>query len=196
MNFGDRLREERNRLVLTQTALGQIGGVQGRAQRLYEQGERRPDSDYLAAVAAAGVDVLYVLTGKRSTPVSNPVDGTVDDSVDGPVVNPVDGLSDFPVRLLGVRRMLGHTQSSIAEMLGMPKRTYCAYETGEMPPSAKLLAALARIGVDTGYLLTGKYSKRSLAQDEQQVLDVYRQLNDQAKAVLTAALSLAVGKTG
>lgn len=34
-----------------------------RSQRNYEKGERQPDAAYLAAVHAAGVDVLYVLTG-------------------------------------------------------------------------------------------------------------------------------------
>jgi len=75
-NFGDRLREERNRLGLTQTALGAIGGVRQQAQYLYEKGERKPDSDYLAAVAAAGVDVLYVLTGQRPPPPAPTPNGT------------------------------------------------------------------------------------------------------------------------
>ncbi len=35
------------------------------AQLKYEKGDRAPDADYLEAVAAKGVDVLYVLTGKR-----------------------------------------------------------------------------------------------------------------------------------
>jgi len=36
-----------------------------KTQLLYEKGERKPDIDYLVAVACAGVDVLYVITGKR-----------------------------------------------------------------------------------------------------------------------------------
>jgi len=67
MNYGDRLREERHKLALTQTELGAVGGVRQLAQSLYEQGKRKPDIAYLAAVAAAGVDVLYVITGKRET---------------------------------------------------------------------------------------------------------------------------------
>lgn len=65
--FGERLREERLRLGLkTQDDLAQIGGVNRNTQGSYEKGERNPDSAYLAAVAAAGVDVLYVLTGART----------------------------------------------------------------------------------------------------------------------------------
>ncbi|PVZ19584.1 MULTISPECIES: helix-turn-helix domain-containing protein [unclassified Pseudomonas] len=73
--IGVRLREERERLALTQRAFGEIGGVEPNAQGKYESGERHPKADYLAAVAAAGVDVLYVLTG-RHTPVQ--ADGLAD----------------------------------------------------------------------------------------------------------------------
>lgn len=61
--IGLRLREERERLGLTQRAFGDIGGVEPNAQGKYESGERTPRADYLAAVAARGVDALYVLSG-------------------------------------------------------------------------------------------------------------------------------------
>ncbi len=68
MSFFERLREERERLGLSQEKFGAIGGVLKRAQINYEKGERHPDSAYLAAIAAAGADVLYVLTGERDGP--------------------------------------------------------------------------------------------------------------------------------
>lgn len=37
-----------------------------RSLRNYEKGERQPDASCLAAMAAAGADVLYILTGQRS----------------------------------------------------------------------------------------------------------------------------------
>ncbi|XUK66218.1 Transcriptional regulator [Pseudomonas yamanorum] len=61
----DRLREERTRLGLTQAELAFRGGVKVNAQNIYERGLRVPNALYLAAVATAGVDVLYVLTGRR-----------------------------------------------------------------------------------------------------------------------------------
>jgi len=64
--FGERLRTERERLGLSQAAFGELGGVQKVAQINYEKGKRHPDAEYLAAIAAAGVDVLYVLTGQHS----------------------------------------------------------------------------------------------------------------------------------
>lgn len=65
MDIGDRLREERERLGLTQEQLGEAAGVRKLAQHKYEKGERPPNVRYLSEAAAAGVDVLYVITGAR-----------------------------------------------------------------------------------------------------------------------------------
>lgn len=69
MDTGVRLREERERLGMSQEAFGAMAGVRKQAQLLYEKGERSPDARYLSAIAAAGTDVLYILTGQRSVPV-------------------------------------------------------------------------------------------------------------------------------
>ena len=66
MVIGTRLREERNRLGLTQPELAARAGVGKQAQLRYEAGERNPDTVYLAALAHAGADVLYIVTGQRS----------------------------------------------------------------------------------------------------------------------------------
>lgn len=63
---GDRLIEERKRLNLNQADLGKIGGVGKTTQLNYEKGNSHPDAPYLSAIAQAGVDVLYVLTGQRT----------------------------------------------------------------------------------------------------------------------------------
>ncbi|MEK1943586.1 MAG: helix-turn-helix transcriptional regulator [Pseudomonas sp.] len=62
---GERLREERTRLGANQEDFAQIGGVNRNTQGAYEKDERNPDVKYLAALAARGVDVLYVVTGER-----------------------------------------------------------------------------------------------------------------------------------
>ncbi|WP_237858902.1 helix-turn-helix domain-containing protein [Pseudomonas sp. PGPR81] len=64
--LGTRLREERERLGMTQRVFGDIGGVEPNAQGKYESGERTPRVDYLAALTARGVDALYVLSGVRT----------------------------------------------------------------------------------------------------------------------------------
>lgn len=68
MNFSYRLREERERLGLNQVEFGAIGGVKKLAQINYEKGEREPDASYMAAIAMAGANVLYILTGQREGP--------------------------------------------------------------------------------------------------------------------------------
>lgn len=66
MGIGDRLKEERQRLGLNQSDFAAFAGVAKNSQLNYEKGERSPDAGYLAAIADKGVDVLYVVTGKRT----------------------------------------------------------------------------------------------------------------------------------
>ncbi|WP_122550150.1 helix-turn-helix domain-containing protein [Pseudomonas viridiflava] len=64
-DFGARLKEERQALGLSQHRFAAIGGVEANAQGKYENGKRMPRSTYLVALSEQGVDVLYVLCGKR-----------------------------------------------------------------------------------------------------------------------------------
>ncbi|MNE71966.1 Helix-turn-helix domain protein [compost metagenome] len=98
--LGPRLREERERLGMTQRVFGDIGGVEPNAQGKYESGERTPRLDYLAALAARGVDALYVLSGLRS-----------------PL--PLENLKADEHRLLGTFRRLPATdQAALWHLLG------------------------------------------------------------------------------
>jgi len=65
-HLGSRLKEERKTLGLSQQEFAAIGGVEANAQGKYESGERAPRSDYLAALGVKGVDVLYLLSGRRT----------------------------------------------------------------------------------------------------------------------------------
>lgn len=65
-DLSERLIQERKRLGATQGALATAGRVARSAQANYEAGNRQPDADYLAGVAELGVDVLYVVTGRRA----------------------------------------------------------------------------------------------------------------------------------
>ena len=66
--MGKRLREERVRLGFNQMDFGELAGVKKNAQINYESGKRSPDAAYLSAIATAGVDILYVLTGVPADP--------------------------------------------------------------------------------------------------------------------------------
>jgi len=64
-DVGARLREERLGLGFNQTDFAKIGAASKRSQVDWEKGASSPNADYLEAIAAAGADVLYILTGKR-----------------------------------------------------------------------------------------------------------------------------------
>ena len=66
MGFGTRLAEERKRLGLKQAEFAALVGTDVPKQSLYENGRRELRADYLARLAAAKVDVIYVLTGRRA----------------------------------------------------------------------------------------------------------------------------------
>lgn len=55
---------------MNQSDFGSAGGVLKQAQSNYEKGLRYPDASYLAGIAEAGVDVLYLLTGRASDPAT------------------------------------------------------------------------------------------------------------------------------
>jgi transcriptional regulator with XRE-family HTH domain len=64
--IGVRLKEERERLGLNQTDFGALASATKRTQVNWEQGGSSPSAEQLAALAGAGVDVQYVVTGIRA----------------------------------------------------------------------------------------------------------------------------------
>lgn len=66
MSFGSRLAEERKRLGLKQADFADLVGSDVPKQSLYENDRRELRADYLARLADAEVDIVYVLTGRRS----------------------------------------------------------------------------------------------------------------------------------
>ncbi|WP_156137215.1 helix-turn-helix domain-containing protein [Tepidimonas taiwanensis] len=64
---GMRIKEERERLGLSQVAFAARAGASKGSQILYEKG-KPPTAEYLEGIAAIGADVLYILTGRRERP--------------------------------------------------------------------------------------------------------------------------------
>ena len=60
---GARLREERERLGLSQDASGTHWGKNKQTHMRYENGLNSPIASYLHRIAKLGVDITYVLTG-------------------------------------------------------------------------------------------------------------------------------------
>jgi len=65
MSFGKRLAEERKRLGFKQAAFAKLVGTNVPKQSLYENDKRELRAAYLARLPEAGVDIVYVLTGRR-----------------------------------------------------------------------------------------------------------------------------------
>lgn len=63
--FGTRLKEERIRLGKSQTEFAEAADVRRLAQSQYEAETTSPTVRYLSAIANAGVDLQYLLFGKR-----------------------------------------------------------------------------------------------------------------------------------
>lgn len=72
MTIGKRLKAERERIGLNQTAFGAIGGVKKQAQLKYENDSSSPTANYLAEIAKIGVDIQYVIIGQRSNQAVSP----------------------------------------------------------------------------------------------------------------------------
>jgi transcriptional regulator with XRE-family HTH domain len=66
MSFGTRLAEERKRLGLKQAEFAGLVGTDVPKQSLYENDRRELRADYLARLADAEVDIVYILTGRHS----------------------------------------------------------------------------------------------------------------------------------
>jgi transcriptional regulator with XRE-family HTH domain len=67
--INERIQMERSRLGLSQTAIAKIGGVSRETQINYEkkEGGSTPNCVYLTRVMEKGLDVKFVLTGKRAS---------------------------------------------------------------------------------------------------------------------------------
>ena len=86
---GKRLKAERARLGLSQSEIAKNVGVSKSSQVLYEKGNP-PAADYLAAIIELGVDIFFVLTGKRGEDIT-PRPGTSVRKQDGTVLKVYEG---------------------------------------------------------------------------------------------------------
>jgi transcriptional regulator with XRE-family HTH domain len=62
-SFGNRLKAERIRLGLTQTAMAELGGVRANAQLGYEKDNSSPSAEYLANLVKHGLDINFMFHG-------------------------------------------------------------------------------------------------------------------------------------
>lgn len=65
--FGERLKEERKRIGLTQVQLAEKAGIKRVTQYLYEKEESHPNYRYLEALSRVGIDLQYLLFGVKES---------------------------------------------------------------------------------------------------------------------------------
>ena len=100
---------------------------------------------------------------------------------------------DISERLKAERERLGLSQEAFGLVGGVQKRAQIHYEKGERNPDSAYLAAIAGIGADVLYILTGDRDMEpppAMSADEQVMLQYYREA---APAVRKAALGALVG---
>lgn len=80
------------------------------------------------------------------------------------------------------RLRLAMNQDDFAAVGGLKRRAQTLYEQNERSPDAVYLRALAAIGVDVQYILTGEQAASALSQFEKDLLAGYRNLDQRGKA--------------
>jgi|SRR5450830_394097 len=80
------------------------------------------------------------------------------------------------------RQRLGMNQEDFAAVAGLKRRAQTLYEQDERAPDALYLRALAGIGVDVHYILTGERVQSAVTSDEKELLDGYRSMDVRGKA--------------
>lgn len=126
--IGQRLKEERLRLKLSQSVLGSIGGVETNAQGNYESGSRFPRADYLSRISTTGIDVAYVVTGLRlpSNDLLLDTDDLTATSVPPEKNNGIERLDGL------VERLQGNLQSVISDLYQISRLTDSSAEPAKV----------------------------------------------------------------
>lgn len=88
------------------------------------------------------------------------------------------------------RLRLEMNQDDFAAVGGLKRRAQTLYEQDERSPDALYLRALAAIGVDVQYILTGEQTSSALTQDEKELLFGYRGLDTRGKASMLGILNV------
>ncbi|MBU3059424.1 helix-turn-helix domain-containing protein [Pseudomonas indica] len=95
-------------------------------------------------------------------------------------------------RLTEERERLGYTQVQLAKLVGVSKTTQNYYDTGKRSPTADYLEAIAALGADVLYIVTGTRTPMpadSLSPEETQVVIDYRSIPSDEQAAIRRVTS-------
>lgn len=166
-SLGKRLKHERERLGFEQKDLAQWLDISTVSLSGYENDKRFPAADTLIKMVKLGYDPCYLLKGG-----------------DG-VVSVASGLpKSLGKRLKGERERLGLDQTDVAERAGISVVALSNYENDKRSPSASFLMALANVGYDSAYLITGNKSGVVVSADDLTWFDLINRLSDDEKKII------------
>lgn len=147
--LSERIRIERIRLGFLMKELASKVGMSPAGQSKIEAGTRNPTAAYFVKVSTLGMDVNYIITGKRVLEIENSNRlVTIQDPA-------IDSQQLFAKRLRHERERLGLSQLAFADLCDMVKKTQALYEQGERAPDTRYLMKVLALGIDVNYLLTG-----------------------------------------
>ncbi len=102
-------------------------------------------------------------------------------------------------RLREERERLGFNQTDFGAIGGVGRKSQFNYEENERQPDSSYLEAIAAIGADVRYIITGERegpAPEALSADERQLLALFRAAPLTGKAAAIGALQGAVGAGG
>lgn len=112
-----------------------------------------------------------------------------------PQVNRIGGqLADFCDRLRAERKRLDLNQAALGAAGGVSKDAQLNYESGSRSPDSNYLSAVARVGVDVLYVLTGVRSAQTpQSSEELRLIQAYKDLDSEDRnAIIRIVGSLAL----
>jgi transcriptional regulator with XRE-family HTH domain len=177
---GIRLKEERTRLELTQPQIAEKCGVGKNTVINWEKDASSPNAPQLSALSDLGVDVMYLLSGKRSQGIDHSIDRVMK-AVGITGTGPVQELKDLgnilgisPTEALNVvRETASHYGMSFSEAID------ASIESAAKPRGPN--SALASLSKDVG--------SSKLSNDERELIDLFRAAPLQLKMQVVNALA-------
>ena len=92
-------------------------------------------------------------------------------------------------RIFEIQKSVGKTQKDLASYVGVSLKTVENWRTRGSDPSAKYLPSIADfLEVSLDMLLTGKEKSPSLAEDEQEVIELWRELQQEGRDIIKGEL--------
>lgn len=192
--IGGRLKEARAKLGKTQQAMADALGVRREMWARYEAGAM-PGAEVMSGLASMGVDVTYILTGRRRGSDEYVPQPSV--AMEYPTVYARDKAKEerymaMGARLREARELAGLSEADFGRRAGVTADQVQAWEAGLSAPDMVQLAALMGDAADVRGVLFGEREKTSapdLSRKEVRLLKAWRELDDSGQKALLQMIS-------